>query len=81
MPDKTVNTAVGYRQITGRVIFMSNIQAVNAEGVDELMIIGTALKNAKSIIEEQAGDNSSDLQIDKAIGIIDKVIDEGFASV
>jgi len=60
---------------------MSNIQAVNAEGVDELMIIGTALKNAKSIIEEQAGDNSSDLQIDKAIGIIDKVIDEGFASV
>jgi hypothetical protein len=60
---------------------MSNIQAVNAEGVDELMIIGTALKNAKSIIEEQAGDNSSDLQIDEAIGIIDKVIDEGFASV
>lgn len=59
---------------------MSNIQAVNAEGVDELMIIGTALKNAKSIIEEQAGDNSSDLQIDEAIGIIDKVIDEGFAS-
>ena len=37
---------------------MSNIQAVNAEGVDELMIIGTALKNAKSIIKEQAGDNS-----------------------
>ena len=60
---------------------MSNIQAVNAEGVDELMIIGTALKNAKSVIDEQTDDNSNDLQIDEAIGIIDKVLDEGFASV
>jgi hypothetical protein len=49
---------------------MSNIQAVNAEGVDELMIIGTALKNAKSVIDEQTDDNSSDLHIDEAIGII-----------
>lgn len=60
---------------------MSNIQAINAEGVDELMIIGTALKNAKSVIDEQTDDNSSDLQIDEAIGIIDKVLDEGFASI
>jgi hypothetical protein len=60
---------------------MSNIQAVNAEGVDELMIIGTALKNAKSVIDEQTDDNSSDLHIDEAIGIIDKVLDEGFASI
>ncbi|MES9994108.1 MAG: hypothetical protein ABW098_19320 [Candidatus Thiodiazotropha sp.] len=60
---------------------MSNIQAINAEGVDELMIIGTALKNAKSVIDEQTDDNSNDLQIDEAIGIIDKVLDEGFASI
>lgn len=60
---------------------MSNIQAVNAEGVDELMTIGTALKNAKSVIDEQTDDNSNDLQIDEAIGIIDKVLDEGFASI
>jgi hypothetical protein len=60
---------------------MSNIQAVNAEGVDELMIIGTALKNAKSVIDQQTNDNSNDLHIDEAIGIIDKVLDEGFASV
>ncbi|MES9990716.1 MAG: hypothetical protein ABW098_02110 [Candidatus Thiodiazotropha sp.] len=60
---------------------MSNIQAVNAEGVDELMIIGTALKNAKSVIDEQTDDNSNDLHIDEAIGIIDKVLDEGFASI
>jgi hypothetical protein len=60
---------------------MSNIQAVNAEGVDELMIIGTALKNAKSVIDKQTDDNSNDLHIDEAIGIIDKVLDEGFASI
>jgi hypothetical protein len=60
---------------------MSNIQAVNAEGIDELMIIGTALKNAKSVIDQQTNDNSNDLHIDEAIGIIDKVLDEGFASV
>lgn len=60
---------------------MSNIQAVNAEGVDELMRIGTALKNAKSVIAQQTDDNSRDLQIDEAIGIIDKVLDEGFATV
>jgi hypothetical protein len=61
---------------------MSNIQAVNAEGVDELLVIGTALKSAKSIIDEQTGGDSPDLHtIDQAIDIIDKVIDEGFASV
>lgn len=60
---------------------MSNIQAVNADGVHELMLIGTALKNAKAAIEELTECSSQDMQLDEAIAIIDRIIDEGFAAV
>ena len=55
---------------------MSNIRAANGEGIEELMAIGMALKNAKWVIEEQTDYNSNDLQIDEAINLIDKVINE-----
>lgn len=60
---------------------MSNIQAVNADGVHELMLIGTALKNGRAAIEEQTEYSSRDMQIDEAIVIIDRIIGEGFAAV
>ncbi|WP_193747501.1 hypothetical protein [Cellvibrio sp. OA-2007] len=57
---------------------MSNIRAENADGVHELLVIGTALKQAKAYIEER-GDSSAD--VDEALAIIDKITDDGFASV
>jgi len=57
---------------------MSNILAANADGVDELMLIGTALKRAKNYIE----DNGDSLEeIDKALAIVDKLLTDGFASI
>lgn len=57
---------------------MKNIIAANADGVDELLLIGTALKHAKAYIEER-GDSST--KVNEALDIIDKIIDDGFASV
>ncbi|HMY90773.1 MAG TPA: hypothetical protein PLM85_08995 [Nitrosomonas sp.] len=57
---------------------MSNIQAANADGVHELLVIGTALKQAKSYIEDR-GDSSA--KVDEALAIINKITDDGFASV
>ena len=34
---------------------MSNILVGNADGVDELMLIGTAFKRAKNYVEENGG--------------------------
>ena len=59
---------------------MSNIHAVNADGVHELMVIGSALKNAKAIIDELPDQDSQLLQLDEAIAIIEQIVDEGFVS-
>ena len=45
--------------------------------VDDLLVIGTALKNAKAIIDVETNRNSEAEGIDNAISIIDKIIDEG----
>jgi len=58
---------------------MINIEAKNAEGVHELLLIGTALKDAKARlldIEEQPTD-----ELENAILIIDNVVDKGFSLV
>jgi hypothetical protein len=57
---------------------MNNIIAANADGVHELLVIGTALKQAKAYIEDR-GDSST--EVDEALAIIDKITDDGFASV
>ncbi len=52
-----------------------NIKVVNVDGVHELLTIGTALKNAQAYITENGG-SSKELQIDKAIEIIDAIVAE-----
>jgi len=54
----------------------NNIQPMNADGVHELMVIGTALKEAKNNNLENSAP-----QLDQAIGIIDKIINDGFDSI
>lgn len=59
-----------------------NIEPVNAEGVHELMVIGTALKNAHAVISEELPDQDTQLlKIDEAISIIDRIIENGFDSI
>jgi len=58
-----------------------NIKAINADGVHELLMIGTALKNAKAIIEELPHQDIQSLQIDEAIAIVDNIIEKGFDSI
>jgi len=58
----------------------NNIEPINADGVHELMVIGTALKEAKQLITDNKLD-SSYLQLDEAIQIVDKIIDDGFNSM
>jgi hypothetical protein len=58
----------------------NNIRQVNADGVHELMVIGTALKQAKDLITDNKLDDSY-LQLDEAIQIVEKIIDDGFSSV
>ncbi len=55
----------------------NNIQPINADGVHEIMVIGTALKQAKQLLAEHQLDNTY-LQLDEAIQIVDKIIDDGF---
>ena len=58
----------------------NNIQPINADGVHELMVIGSALKDAKDLIAENKLDNTY-LQLDDAIKIVDKIINDGFDSI
>ncbi len=57
---------------------MTNIRAINVEGVHELMLIGSALKAAKMYIEEN-GDSFP--AVSNALEIVEKIVDEGFASI
>jgi len=57
---------------------MINIEAKNADGVHELPLIGTALKDTKARlleIKEQPSD-----ELENAILIVDGVINDGFSS-
>lgn len=58
----------------------NNIEPLNADGVHELMLIASALKNAKHFIEDNKR-SSSEFQIDEALTIVDKIIEEGFDSL
>ena len=60
---------------------MVNIKARNAEGVHELMVIGTALEVAKSIIEEKIGYDGELTKIDEALAIVENILDDGFGSI
>ena len=45
--------------------------------VSELLIIGTALKNAKAVINEDTETSSGVQGVDEALEIIERIIDEG----
>ncbi len=55
---------------------MSNIEPKNADGVGEILQIGSALKRARSFMED-TGDEHDLRIIDESILIIEEIIDEG----
>jgi hypothetical protein len=57
---------------------VTNIHAIHVDGVHELMLIGSALKTAKIYIEEN-GDTYP--EVSDALDIVEKIVDEGFASI
>ena len=60
---------------------MLSVKLNDAITIDELLIIGTALKNAQAIINEETEKNSEEQEIDRAVAIIDRIVDEGTSNL
>lgn len=58
----------------------SNIKPVNADGVHELLLVGTALKEAMSLLTDNKI-STSNTSLNEASSIIEKIVDEGFNSI
>lgn len=58
----------------------NNIKPINADGVHELLVVGTALTEAMNILNANKI-SSSNTSLNEALIIINKIIDEGFDSI
>jgi len=56
---------------------MLNVKLNENMTVDELLVIGTALKSAQVIINEETDRDSKSEGIDNAISIIDEIVNNG----
>lgn len=54
----------------------NDIKLKDTLSVHELLVIGTALKSSKTIINEETGRNSAEEGIDEALKIIEKIIEK-----
>ncbi|MDG4812020.1 hypothetical protein P8629_03270 [Hydrogenovibrio sp. 3SP14C1] len=56
---------------------LDDIKLKETLSVNELLIIGTALKSSKAIINEETARNSTEEGIDEALKIVEKIIGKG----